>query len=63
MRRRTPHAVVTLAAVRAKIVLRDATRAAGHGVAGTTARDPVGAFGPDELTAGAAAAGITADTR
>ena len=37
-----------------------ARRAAGHGVRGTGALDPVGAFGLDELAAGAAEAGIVA---
>jgi hypothetical protein len=40
-----------------------ATRAAEHGVRGTGALDPVGAFGLDELTTGAATAGVVPDTR
>ncbi len=40
-----------------------ATHAAEHGVNGTGALDPVGAFGLDELAAGAASAGITPETR
>ncbi|WP_132423702.1 saccharopine dehydrogenase family protein [Pseudonocardia endophytica] len=40
-----------------------ATRAAEHGVRGTGALDPVGAFGLDELTTGAACAGVVPDTR
>ncbi|MET0190821.1 MAG: NAD(P)H-binding protein [Pseudonocardia sediminis] len=45
-------------AITADLLAWGATRAAEHGVHGTGALDPVGAFGLDELTAGAATAGI-----
>ncbi|MBW0106658.1 trans-acting enoyl reductase family protein [Pseudonocardia sp. KRD291] len=45
-------------AITADLLAWGATRAAGHGVHGTGALDPVGAFGLDELSAGAASAGI-----
>lgn len=45
-------------AITADLMAWGATHAAEHGVHGTGALDPVGAFGLDELTAGAASAGI-----
>lgn len=45
-------------AITADLLAWGATRAAEHGVHGTGALDPVGAFGLDELAAGAASAGI-----
>ncbi len=50
-------------AITAGLLAWGATRAAEHGVSGTGALDPVGAFGLDELAAGAATAGLTPDTR
>lgn len=45
-------------AITADLLAWGATRAAAHGVHGTGALDPVGAFGLDELAAGAAGAGV-----
>lgn len=45
-------------AITADLLAWGATRASEHGVHGTGALDPVAAFGLDELTAGAASAGI-----
>ncbi|MDQ4117567.1 MAG: saccharopine dehydrogenase NADP-binding domain-containing protein [Actinomycetota bacterium] len=50
-------------AITAGLLAWGAVRAAEHGVHGTGALDPVGAFGLDELAAGAATAGVVPDTR